>query len=71
MLKHSTLRLYQRPLINGRSFFISHIHFISAFVQRDLDIDVQEVNVDGVQASRRFEVGMRLFNTGTTEVTSV
>ena len=44
---------------------------ISAFVQRDLDIEVQDINVDEVQATGNFLVGMRLFNTGTTEVSSV
>lgn len=44
---------------------------ISAFVQRDLDIEVQDINVDVVQATGSFGVGMRLFNTGSTEVNTV
>ena len=42
---------------------------ISAFVQRDLDIEVQDINVDEVQATGSFGVGMRLFNTGNTRLT--
>lgn len=48
-----------------------YIDDISAFVQRDIDVEMQEINVDEVQASGNFEVRMRLFNTGSTEVNTV
>ncbi len=44
---------------------------IAAYVQNDLDIEMQSINVDELQANRNFEVGMRLFNTGADIVTSV
>ena len=48
-----------------------YVDDISAFVQRDLDIELQGLNVDEVQASGRFEVGMNLFNSGIQSVSSV
>ena len=58
---------------NNADYNSSNIYIddISAFVQRDLDIEVQEINVDEVQASDNFEVGMRLFNTGNEIVNTV
>ncbi|MBR1513649.1 MAG: T9SS type A sorting domain-containing protein [Bacteroidales bacterium] len=58
---------------NSADYNSSNIYLddISAFVQRDLDVEVQEINVDEVMASGNFEVGMRLFNTGSTTVNSV
>ena len=58
---------------NNADYNSSNIYIddISAFVQRDLDIEVQEINVDEVQASGYFEVGMRLFNTGNETVNMV
>lgn len=56
---------------NDMNFSELNLDDIAAFVQRDLDIEVQDINVDEVQANRSFEVGMRLFNTGADVVTSV
>ena len=56
---------------NDMNFSELNLDDIAAFVQRDLDIEVQGINVDAVQANRSFEVGMRLFNTGSDVVTSV
>ena len=56
---------------NDMNFSYIDIDDISAFVEKDLDIDLQEINVDEVQANRVFDVGMRLFNTGNADVTSV
>lgn len=56
---------------NDMNFSELNLDDIAAFVQRDLDIEVQDINVDAVQANRSFEVGMRLFNTGSDVVTSV
>ncbi|MBR4147883.1 MAG: T9SS type A sorting domain-containing protein [Bacteroidales bacterium] len=56
---------------NDMNFSYIYIDDFSAFVEKDLDIDLQEINVDEVQAHRVFDVGMRLFNTGNTDVTSV
>ncbi|MBQ8957890.1 MAG: T9SS type A sorting domain-containing protein [Bacteroidales bacterium] len=58
---------------NSADYNTSNIYIddISAFVQRDLDVEVQDINVDDVMAFGNFEVGMRLFNTGSTEVGSV
>lgn len=44
---------------------------IAAFSQSNLDVEVQAINVDEVQASGDFEMGMRLFNIGNEEVHSV
>lgn len=49
----------------------AYVDDISVFVQNNLDIDLQEINVDEVQPNRLFDVGMRLFNTGDSDVTSV
>ena len=56
---------------NDMNFSELNLDDIAAFVQRNLDIEVQGINVDAVQANRSFEVGMRLFNTGADVVTSV
>ena len=56
---------------NDMNFSELNLDDIAAFVQRNLDIEVQGINVDAVQANRSFEVGMRLFNTGSDVVTSV
>ena len=48
-----------------------YIDDIAAFVQRDLDMEVTAIHVDGEQPYGRFEVGMSLFNTGDETVTSV
>ena len=58
---------------NSADYNSSNVYLddISAFVQRDLDVEVQEINVDEVQVSGNFEVGMRLFNTGNATVNSV
>lgn len=49
----------------------AYVDDISVFVQNNLDIDLQEINVYEVQPNRLFDVGMRLFNTGDSDVTSV
>lgn len=58
---------------NTESFNVSdaYVDDISVFIQNDLDIDLQEINVAEVQPNRHFNVGMCLFNTGDTDVTSV
>ena len=58
---------------NSADYNSSNVYLddISAFVQRDLDIEVQDISVDEVQASGNFEVGVRLFNTGNATVNSV
>ena len=56
---------------NDMNFSYIYVDDISAFIEQDLDLDLQEINVDEVQANRIFDVGMRLFNTGNNDVTSV
>ena len=56
---------------NDMNFSYIYIDDIAAFVQNDFDIDLQEINVDESQPNRVFDVSMRLFNTGETDVTSV
>ena len=56
---------------NDMNYSYIYVDDISVFVQNDLDIELQEINVDEVQAHRSFDVGMRLFNTGDNNVTSV
>ena len=56
---------------NDMNFSYIYVEDISAFIEQDLDLDLQEINVDEVQANRIFDVGMRLFNTGNNDVTSV
>ncbi|MBR4838719.1 MAG: T9SS type A sorting domain-containing protein [Bacteroidales bacterium] len=56
---------------NDMNFSYIYVDDISAFIEQDLDLDLQEINVEEVQANRVFDVGMRLFNTGNYDVTSV
>ena len=49
----------------------AYVDDISVFVQNNLDVEMQEINVDEIQPYRNFEVGMCLFNTGDSDVTSV
>ena len=55
----------------GANYSDIYIDDIAAFVQRELDIELSAITTEAVQVSRNFDVGMRLFNTGITTVTSV
>ena len=55
----------------GANYSDAYIDDIAAFVQRDLDIELSAITTEAVQVSRSFDVGVRLFNTGSTTITSL